>query len=220
MSNTSMLQTLVMLLVVGAPLFGQAPTPGSPVQTLVQNQLESDILVAPDFKMTDLSGDLTGLAGLYGGWLINQKLLIGGGGYFQMNEGGVSDMRYGGAVMEYFVNPSRLLNVSVRGLVGGGTATLNRSQFRRVPGPESLANFDFSRNDLDRRFRRPERGDLFVGEVDETFLVAEPEVNATLNVTEKFRIGFGGGYRFIGAANGFEDRLDGFTANLAAQFRF
>ena len=219
MSKTSIVHTLGMFLMVGAPLLGQDRAPGPPTQTLVQGELESDILVAPDFKMTDLSGDLTGLAGLYGGWLINQKLLIGGGGYFQMNEGGVSDMRYGGAVMEYFVNPSRLLNVSVRGLVGGGTATLNRSQFRRFP-PESLANFDFSRIDLDRRFRRPERVDPLVGEVDETFLVAEPEVNATLNVTEKFRIGFGGGYRFIGAANGFEDRLDGFTANLAAQFRF
>jgi len=50
--------------------------------------------------------------------------------------------------------------------------------------------------------------------------VAEPEANVTLNVTEKFRIGFGGGYRFVGAANGFEERLDGLTANLTAQFRF
>jgi hypothetical protein len=221
MLKTSVVQTLVMFLAVGAPLFGQDRTSGSPTQTLVQNQLESDILVAPDFKMTDLDGDLTGLAGIYGGWLINQKLLIGGGGYFQTNEGRVSDMRYGGAVLEYFVNPSRLLNVSVRSLVGGGTATLNRSPFGRFPGSEGPDDVDFFRFDLDRRFRgRPERMDPFVGEVDETFLVAEPEVNATLNVTEKFRIGFGGGYRFIGAANGFENSLDGFTANLAAQFRF
>jgi hypothetical protein len=105
--------------------------------------------------------------------------------------------------------------------VGGGTASLNRSQFGRFPGRENLPDPDFLRFDVDRRFRaRPERTDSFVGEVDESFLVAEPEVNATLNVTEKFRIGFGGGYRFIGAANGFENNLDGFTANIAAQFRF
>ena len=56
--------------------------------------------------------------------------------------------------------------------------------------------------------------------VEETFLVMEPEVNVTLNVTEKFRLGFGGGYRFIGAAGRLDDRLEGFTANVAAQFRF
>ncbi|MGH9461747.1 MAG: hypothetical protein ACRD1X_11055 [Vicinamibacteria bacterium] len=228
MSKTSMLQTLVMFL-TGAPLFGQDRTPGPPIQTLVQNQLESDILVAPDFKLTDLGGDLTGMAGVYGGWLINQKLLIGGGGYFQTNEGDVSDMRYGGAVLEYFVNPSRLVNFSVRGLLGGGTASIQR---RFGPFPvfrgrsDPFYGVDFST--INRGHDRPRGFDYPVSnfdkgyfqEVDESFLVAEPEANVTLNVTERFRIGFGGGYRFIGAANGLEDRLDGFTANLAAQFRF
>ncbi len=141
--------------------------------------------------------------------------------------------------MEYFVNPSRLVNISVRGLVGGGTATINRFGFSRFPILNGFSNLDdvfsdldFSRinlGNIDRRFRgRPLGFDLLPGEidlnafqeVDETFLVAEPEVNVTLNVTEKFRISVGGGYRFIGAANGFEDRFDGFTANLAAQFHF
>jgi hypothetical protein len=221
MSKTSIVYILVMFLVVSAPLFAQDRAPGPPTQTLVQGELESDLLVAPDFKMTDLDGDLTGLAGLYGGWLINQKLMIGGGGYFQTNSGRVSDMKYGGAVLEYFVNPSRLFNLSFRGLVGAGTATLNRSPLGRFPAPGSLGDLDFFRTDLGRRLHNRLEGlDLQSGEVDETFFVAEPEINATLNVTEKFRIGFGAGYRFIGAANGFENRLDGFTANVGAQFRF
>ena len=221
MLKTSKVLILGLFLAVGAPLFGQDRAPDAATQTLVQSELESDILVAPDFKMTDLDGDLTGLAGLYGGWLINQKLLIGGGGYFQTNGDRVSDMKYGGAVLEYFVNPSRLVNLSFRGLVGGGTATLNRSPFGRFPEPERLANLDFFRTDLGRRVRgRLDGIDLQRGDIDETFFVAEPEINATLNVTEKFRLGFGGGYRFIGAADGFENRLDGFTANVAAQFRF
>lgn len=220
MSKTSMVNILGMFLVVTAPLFGPDTASAQPTQTLVQNQLESNVLVAPDFKLTDLGGDLTGMAGVYGGWLINQQLLIGGGGYFQTNEGDVSGMKYGGAVLEYFVNPSRMVNFSVRGLVGGGTATINRFGSIRFPLP--LGN-------IDRRFRgRPLGLDLPLGEfdlsafqeVDETFFVAEPEANVTLNVTEKFRIGFGAGYRFIGAANGFENRLAGFTANLSAQFRF
>ena len=235
MSKTSMINILGMFLVVTAPLFGPDTARAQTTQTLVQNQLESNVLVAPDFKLTDLGGDLTGLAGVYGGWLINQQLLIGGGGYFQTNEGDVSGMKYGGAVLEYFVNPSRMVNFSVRGLVGGGTATINRFGFGRFPILNSFgslgdvfSDLDFSRinlGDIDRRSRGGRLGfdridpNEFL-EVDQTFLVAEPEANVTLNVTEKFRISVGGGYRFIGAANGFENRLAGFTANLSAQFRF
>ena len=238
MTKTSMVHILGTFLVVTAPLFGPDTASAQSTQTLVQNQLESNVFVAPDFKLTDLGGDLTGLVGVYGGWLINQQLLIGGGGYFQTNEGDVSGMKYGGAVLEYFVNPSRMVNFSVRGLVGGGSATINRFGFGRLPNfsgfdglnglGDLFSNLDFSGinvGDLDRRLRGRRLGfdgiDLNqVLEVDQTFLVAEPEANVTLNVTETVRIGFGAGYRFIGAANGFENRLAGFTANLSAQFHF
>jgi len=240
MSKTSIVNILGMFLIVTAAFFGPTLASAQPTQTLVQNQLESNVLIAPDFKLTDLGGDLTGLAGVYGGWLINQQLLIGGGGYFQTNDGDVSGMKYGGAVLEYFVNPSRMVNFSVRGLVGGGTATINRFGFGRFPnlggfnGLRGLGDFDFDFSEInlgniDRRFRGRLPGlDLPVGgidlddllETDETFFVAEPEANVTLNVTEKFRIGVGAGYRFIGAANGFENRLAGFTGSLSAQFRF
>jgi len=234
MSRISITNIFLILLFAAALLLGPHPARAQGPQTLVKNDLESNVLVAPDFKLTDLGGDLTGMAGLYGGWLINQKLLIGGGGYFQTNQGDVSDMKYGGAVLEYFFHPSQLLNVSVRGLVGGGTATIDRFGLGRFPILRNgIAGLDDRLSDLDRfdgdrrlRGRLPDIGTLAgidlgdLRSVDETFLVAEPEINATLNVTEKFRIGFGAGYRFIGAANGLEDQLDGFTANLAAQFRF
>ena len=208
-----------------------SPVLGQTTQTLTQGGIDSNFLIAPDFKFTEIDGEFAGLAGLYGGWLINQKFLIGGAAYFQTNGGRESDMKYGGAVIEYFFNPSRVANISVRGLVGGGTATLNaipglplrggfpgRGDFR-------FGNFDLGNFDLDGLVRRlgGRFGDIDLSsllEVEETFLVMEPEVNVTLNVTEKFRLGFGGGYRFIGAAGRFEDRLDGFSANVAAQFRF
>ena len=40
----------------------------------------------------------------------------------------------------------------------------------------------------------------------------------TLNVAEHFRIGFGGGYRFIEAAGRRNDDLDGFTFKLDFKF--
>ena len=56
--------------------------------------------------------------------------------------------------------------------------------------------------------------------IDEGFFIAEPEANVMLNITEKIRLGFGGGYRFIGAAGRTNDRLEGFTANAALKFAF
>ena len=215
MSKACISRTVGIMLLMTGPLFGQDPATASQTQTLVQGNIESNVLVAPDFKFTELGGDFTGMAGLYGGWLINQKLLIGGGAYFQTNEGVVSDMRYGGAVLEYFTNPSRLVNFSVRGLVGAGSATLTRFT-RPIIFCDAFSGCGFSPDHPTTN--RPPFDNSF--QVDETFLVAEPEANVTLNVTEKFRIGFGGGYRFVGAANGFEERLDGVTANLTAQFRF
>jgi hypothetical protein len=225
----SIFYVLGIILLMTSPALAQ----GQKTQTLTQGNIESNFLIAPDYKFSEVDGDFAGLAGFYGGWLINQKFLIGGGAYFQTNGGDTSDMRYGGAVMEYFFNPSRVANISVRGLVGAGSATLNRLRLGRIfpnrfPG---LGDFDLDNINLGNLaggfgLGRPFGLDLddldldSLLEVEETFLVAEPEVNVTLNVTEKFRIGFGGGYRFIGAADGFEDRLNGFTANVAAQFRF
>ena len=221
--------------ILGITLLFTSPVLGQTTQTLTQGGIESNFLIAPDYKFTEVDGDFAGLAGFYGGWLIDQKFLIGGAAYFQTNGGNESDMKYGGAVLEYFFNPTRVANISVRGLVGGGTATLNRFGFEGLPlrgrfpgrGDFGLGNLDLGNinpgNLVERLGGRFPFDDIDLDsllEVEETFLVMEPEVNVTLNVTERFRLGFGGGYRFIGAAGRLDDRLDGFTANVAAQFRF
>jgi hypothetical protein len=226
--------------ILGITLLFTSPVLGQTTQTLTQGGIESNFLIAPDYKFTEVDGDFAGLAGFYGGWLIDQKFLIGGAAYFQTNGGNDSDMKYGGAVLEYFFNPTRVANISVRGLVGGGKATLNRFGFEGLrlrggfPGRGNFGLGDFDLGNLDLgninlgnfagrfggRFPFDDIDLSRILKVEETFLVMEPEVNVTLNVTEKFRLGFGGGYRFIGAAGPFDDRLEGFTANVAAQFRF
>jgi len=47
-----------------------------------------------------------------------------------------------------------------------------------------------------------------------TFFVAEPEVNLMLNVTRRFHLGFGAGYRYIPDGESRIDDLSGFTGNL------
>jgi len=74
----------------------------------------------------------------------------------------VVDGTYGGFVVEYFHDSSKLVNFSARLLLGGGG--------------------------VDRY-----RGDGSAG----GFFIARPELRAFLNVTRRFRLGLGVGYRAV-----------------------
>jgi hypothetical protein len=195
-------------------------------QTLASGGADQGILLAPDIKFTELDGDFANLAGIYGGWLIDNKLLLGGGGYYLTNGSDDLKMAYGGFVVEYFLNANRLVNFSVKGLVGGGNATVSpfRGDFRRLaehvpfnitPTLQQLGNRFGFRGDY--RFPNLERLPIPILDdpIEESFFIAEPEANVYLNLTETFTLGFGGGYRFIGAAGRLNQRLDGFTAKAA-----
>ncbi len=74
-------------------------------------------MIALDTKFSEIDGRFENFVGVYGGWLVNKRFLLGGGIYGKTTG---AEMGYGGLVVEYFINPNRLVNVSVRGLVGGG----------------------------------------------------------------------------------------------------
>jgi hypothetical protein len=130
-------------------------------------------------KLTEVDGKFANFTGFYGGWLINHQFMIGLGGYGKTTGVDEHQMGYGGLVLEYFVNPNRLLNFSVKGLIGAGSSSW--------------------------AWAHP-------------FFVAEPEAKMTLNVTSWFRMGVGGGYRFVGGAPWHHGGLDGFTASLDLKF--
>jgi len=198
--------------------------------TLVHGGIESGFLFAPDFKLTDVDGDFGILTGGYGGWVIDRRFLLGGGIYTLANGSESESMTYGGGVFEYFLNEGALVNVSLRGLVGGGSATLGG----RFPGLDldlgrrpgfGLDVPGFGRNvggfvdDLRGRFE-DRFGDGFSFSRSTSFFVAEPGADVILNISETFRLSFGGGYRFIGGAGRLNDRLDGFTASAALKMSF
>jgi hypothetical protein len=54
--------------------------------------------------------------------------------------------------------------------------------------------------------------------VDQGFFIAEPQLNITLRVAHGVAVVGGVGYRVIGAANGFEDQLQGITGSVAIRF--
>jgi hypothetical protein len=116
-----------------------------------------------------------------------------------------------------------LVHFSAKGLVGGGEATL-AGPLDRIPF-EHLEDLAFRFRTRGPSFRIPDIGNFFPDlerfqTTKESFFVVEPEVNIMLNITEKVRLGFGGGYRFIGGAGRIDDRLEGFIANASLKLAF
>ena len=163
--------------------------------------------------------------------------------YTLTNGSGPNAMTYGGGVVEYFLNQDSLVNVSVRGLVGGGNATIGPSfndDFDFGFGSFDFGGIDFGRGAGgigNARFFPNVRGDVgnllgrFADRFDvedledafatsSSFFIAEPEVNVLLNISETFRFSVGGSYRFIGGAGRLNDRLDGVAANVALKMIF
>src|SRR5205809_6251266 len=95
-------QIFAVLVVLMAPLTAAAQegTVDSPLQTsgvsavqaaatgeqnagpMVIERVHSGVLLAPDFKVTEVDGRTSELVGGYGGWLTDRTLFIGGGGYW------------------------------------------------------------------------------------------------------------------------------------------
>lgn len=91
---------------------------------LVVERIHNGIVVAPDFKVTDV-GDETGqLAGVYAGSLVDDKVLVGGAVYWLANGSDTFKLTYGGLLVGWATPAARRIRFGVRGLAGVGTATL------------------------------------------------------------------------------------------------
>ena len=90
-------------------------------KTLVDGKVSKSALIAfPEVKFSTVDGRFANFVGLRGGILLNDRFLIGAGGYGLTNVSSQPSMGYGGLVLEYSLQPQSLVNFSVGGLVGGG----------------------------------------------------------------------------------------------------
>ncbi len=180
---------------------------------MVVERVYSGLTIAPDFKLTRVDGSDARMAGAYGGWMIDNTLLLGAGGYWTVDESRDRDMRYGGAVVEWLQFANRPVGFSVRGLVGGGTTTLTEdiaviqlrdrdmmmgSRYGSVIFPPPL--------NVSPRFRFREH-----------FFVAEPQASVLVNFNRRIRLNVGAGYRLIGTREGFGKRLRGATGSIGLE---
>jgi hypothetical protein len=179
MAGSRISRALALLLILAAFSTGNVFAQEESKPEVLVDGVEHGYFVAADVKFSEVDDRFANFFGAYGGWLINHRFLLGAGGYGMTNRVHEMQMGYGGLVLEYFFNPSRLVNFSVKGLIGGGAS--------------SWSWWD-------------------------PFFVAEPEVKMSLNITERFRLGFGGGYRFVEGSCRSDDRLSGYTISLDFKF--
>jgi hypothetical protein len=177
---------------------------------LVLEKVQSGAVAAPDIKATDIDGHVGTLIGGYAGWLTDETLLIGGGGYWLANGRDETKMAYGGVVVGWTLNGSRRIGFGFRGLVGAGQATLiDTIAVRGGVRP-------------DRRGRMPLANSPEASTVrfafDRDFFVAEPQCNIVVRLTRAIRLDGGVGYRLVGAAGNDNDRLRGITGSVAIRF--
>ena len=147
-------------------------------------QIEHGGFGGPAVRFTEIGGDFGVLSGGRGGWIINHRFVLGGGGYGLANPGkvmapdetadpvsGKLDMGYGGGIIKYVLASDALVHASVEVLVGAGGLTTEKHA------------------------------------ASDAFFVLEPGANVMLNVTQFFRLGVGVSYRYIQGADfgGLED---------------
>jgi hypothetical protein len=184
---------------------------------LVVERVKSGWLIVPDVKITDVNGETSTLAGAYGGWITDNTFLVGGGGYWLTNRSDDHEMAYGGLVLEWLARTDRLLGFGVRGLLGGGQATVGVTldEFGYVPGGGRHGD----RGGRDPRDSRS-AGTLTPTRVaiHDGFLIAEPQANLLVNFSDRLRLSVGVGYRLIGADDLIDDRLSGVTGSIALQW--
>ena len=219
--------TMLWLIVLCAPLAaGAQPTdadasqpPASAQGPMIVERVHNGFAVAPDFKVSRFDQSDARLAGGYAGWVFDDAFLIGGGGYYLTNNSRAHKMAYGGAVIGWFARTNSPIGFGVRGLFGGGQATLaatlsglpipvpvnvnGRRDRRDVPG------IDFS--------QRPGPGDRQVM-FDQQFVIVEPQADLFIKIARSIRLDAGVGYRVIGGAEGVEKRLRGVAGTIGVQF--
>lgn len=215
-----------------APLTGfaqnaPAPTTNGP---LVLERIHNDWVVAPDYKFTRLDDRTGQLAGGYVGRLLDGQVLIGGAGYWLANRSRDFELAYGGLLIGWQSPEMGRIRFGARSLIGGGQASLGVTfPMMGGPGPLPTGRTDvrFGASPTPVQTTTPVRGApqpvqpqlptrlRLIGRDD--FVVVEPQATVSARVAGPFAISCGVGYRQTGGTDILRDRLNGVTANIAAQ---
>jgi hypothetical protein len=215
---------MVLLLPLGMPLAAHAQqTAAPPAKTLQIERVKAGVVIAPDVRFGKVNDRDARFAGAYGGWMTDQTLLIGLGGYWLANNSRDFEMAYGGAVVEWFIRGDRQAGLSARALIGGGRATLSNTYGEllgvRVDVSDEMMRFGRGHQLRALGFDPANLSATRVTYTDD-FFIAEPQINGFVKLTDWLRFNAGIGYRVIGGTSvpNMDDRLRGLSGSVAIVF--
>jgi hypothetical protein len=200
------------VLVVAALLGGVTPALAQGAQPsggpMTVERVKNGFTVAPVVRFGRVDDQTRVLAGGEAGWVIDQRLMIGGAGYGMVNGDRDEVLAYGGLVVQWQLLPQNSpIRFGVKTLVGGGTATLPAVLAFQPLGSQQL------RGRVQPTIFPPRR--IFVRD---DYAVFEPEVTLTIRLSSLIHVSAGAAYRTTASAGLLEDRLNGPTASLAVHF--
>ena len=94
---------------------GAPPSPAPPASAgpLVLEPMHNGFVLAPEVKFTKVDHEVSPLVGAYAGWIYDDHLLLGGGGYWLAHHShNIPSLGYGGFVIGWFFNPEQRFSVS------------------------------------------------------------------------------------------------------------
>jgi hypothetical protein len=205
-----------LLLMLTAAAFAQTAPPPQP---LVVERIPTGWVLAPDFKATELDDRFGQLAGAYGGRVTDDTLLIGVAAYWLVNGSDDFKLGYGGLLLGWNADRSGRVRFGTRALVGGGSATLGRSDafFTHAGGRGPLIRFGGRGQPAlaGRALPLPSRATV---RISDDFVVVEPQGNLSFHLSERIALTGAAGYRVMAATDALRDVLDGPTLSLGLQF--
>lgn len=195
MKRQCILSTLF-LLIAGSVSFAQE------IQTIFHNPHSSGGYGALTNKFTQIRGEFANISGIYGGWFVNHRFMIGFEAAGLTNDirvpenhsvrpGENMSYAYGqaGLITEYVLGSNKALHVVFNAFAGPGFT----AQYRRYQYDDDFDYYDHDENDIH----------------DENwFFVFEPGMQVEVNIFRWMRFSPGISYRFAYGSN-----ADGLTDN-------
>ncbi len=207
--------TLFIALSIGVSLMAQ----DEEMQTLFGNGRLSGAFGAFDMKVSPVRDNINLILGGQAAVIFNEHAYVGVAGYglstrekfngldarlpetdpnrdIRMD---LSGFGYGGILLGYTVSPNSLVHIDFPVLIGAGGVDLTDDNI-------TISNNDFT---------------LKPSIESSAFFVAEPGLNIEINMARFFKMGIGGGYRYIygtDLVNLSDSDLSGWTANVSLKF--
>ena len=193
---------------------GQTAAPAT--SGLEITEVQSGLVAAPEVRVGQVNGKTATMVGGSVGWLTDGRLFIGGAGYVVANRTRNFNMEMLGALVRYRIAGTDTVSLNPGLFLGGGDATITRryGDLFGTPAPMPMPmdpHWPYADPVTPISVNTQVR-------VHDSFVVAEPRLNALVSVKPWLHLDVGAGYRFIGDSRWVGRQVRGASGSIAVVF--